>query len=153
MFRFMNEMIIRDLRESDLINGFLDTLKSLTIVGEINPDELKKRFKEIDSDPNYIIRVAEVEGKIVSSTTLVIEPKFIHNLGKVGHIEDAVTDKKFEGKGIATKIIQSLLEEAKKRGCYKTILDCDDELVSFYEKINYDGRSFHKHGSCMRFDH
>ena len=148
-------IIIRDLKESDLSNGFLDTLKSLTTVGDIDIEKAKKRFKEIDSDPNYIIRVAEVDGKVVGATTLIIEPKFIHNLGKVGHIEDVVTHKEFQGKGIGRKIIHSLLEDAKNRGCYKTILDCDDEVVPFYEKINYDGKgkSFHKHGNCMRFDH
>lgn len=149
----MSEPIIRDLRESDLSNGFLETLQSLTTVGEINPEKVKERFREIDLDSNYFIRVAEIDGKIVGATTLIIELKFIHNLGKVGHIEDVVTDKKFQGKGIGKKIIHSLLQEAKNRGCYKTILDCGDEVIPFYEKIDYEGKSFHKHGNCMRFDH
>ena len=149
----MNEPIIRDLRENDLSNGFLNTLKSLTIVGDIDEDDAKRRFREIISDPNYIIRVAEVNGKIVGATTLFIELKFIHELGKVGHIEDVVTDEKFQGRGIGKKIIHSLLKDAKERGCYKTILDCDDKVISFYEKINFEGKSFHKYENCMRFDH
>ncbi len=149
----MNEPTIRNLKESDLTNGFLDTLKSLTVVGNIDDEAAKKRFNEILSDPNYIIKVAEIDGKIVGSTTLFIELKFIHELGMVGHIEDVVTDKNFQGHGIGKKIILSLLDEAKNRGCYKTILDCDDNVIPFYEKINFQGRSFHKHGNCMRFDH
>lgn len=149
----MVEVIIRNLEENDLTNGFLDTLKSLTVVGTIPEDVAKQRFSEIMSDPNYIIKVAEIDGKIVGSTTLFIELKFIHELGKVGHIEDVVTDKNFQGLGIGKKIILSLLEEAEKKGCYKTILDCDDEVIPFYEKINFEGKSFHKHGNCMRFDH
>ena len=149
----MNDPIIRNLNESDLANGFLDTLKSLTVVGNIDDEAAKKRFNEIISDPNYIIKVAEIDGKIVGSTTLFIELKFIHELGMVGHIEDVVTDKNFQGHGIGKKIILSLLDEAKNRGCYKTILDCDDDLIPFYEKINFQGRTFHKHGNCMRFDH
>jgi glucosamine-phosphate N-acetyltransferase len=149
----MSEPIIRDLQESDLINGFLDTLKFLTHVGDIDINAAKQRFSEIKSNPDYVIKVAEVDGKIVATTTLFIESKFIHNLGHVGHIEDVVTDKQFQGKGLSKKIIFSLLQEAKKRGCYKTILDCDDDLVPFYEKITIDDNSFHKHGNCMRFDH
>ena len=149
----MSEPIIRDLTEKDLSNGFLDSLKSLTEVGQINEDDAKKRFQEIASDPNYIIKVAEMDGRIVGSTTLFIELKFIHELSKVGHIEDVVTDKQYQGHGIGRKIIHSLLDEARKRGCYKTILDCDDEVVPFYEKINFEGKSFHKHGNCMRFNH
>ena len=149
----MNEPIIRNLKESDLNNGFLNTLKSLTVVGNIDDEAAKKRFHEILSDPNYIIKIAEIDGKIVGSTTLFIELKFIHELGMVGHIEDVVTDKNFQGRGIGKKIILSLLDEAKNRGCYKTILDCDDDVIPFYEKINFQGSSFHKHGNCMRFDH
>lgn len=149
----MNEPIIRNLKESDLNNGFLKTLESLTVVGNIDDEAAKKRFNEILSDPNYIIKIAEIDGKIVGSTTLFIELKFIHELGMVGHIEDVVTDKNFQGYGIGKKIILSLLDEAKNRGCYKTILDCDDDLIPFYEKITFQGISFHKHGNCMRFDH
>ena len=139
--------------ERDISNGFLDVLKSLTTVGDIEHADAIKRFHEISSDPNYIIKVAEIDGKVVAATTLLIEPKFIHHLGKVGHIEDVVTDEKFQGQGIGKKIIHALLEEAKKRGCYKTILDCDDKVIPFYEKIGFEGKSFHKHGNCMRFDH
>ena len=149
----MDEPIIRNLKESDLVNGFLDTLKSLTVVGTISEDAAKQRFHEIMDDPNYVIKVAEIDGKVVGSTTLFIELKFIHELGMVGHIEDVVTDKNFQGRGIGKKIILSLLEEAEKKGCYKTILDCDDDVVPFYEKITFEGKSFHKHGNCMRFDH
>ena len=149
----MNEPIIRDLKESDLQNGFLDTLKNLTTVGEIDTIAAIKRFNEIKSNPNYVIKVAEINGKIIATTTLFIELKFIHELGCVGHIEDVVTHKDFQGQGLSRKIIHSLLQEAKKRGCYKTILDCDDKLVQFYEGIKIDNVSFHKHGNCMRFDH
>ena len=41
-----------------------------------------------------------------------------------------------------------LLEFAKNRGCYKTILDCTDDVKGFYEKLGF------KHtASEMRFDH
>ena len=99
----------------------------------------KKDLMKLSHDPNYIIKVAEIDGKIVGSTTLFIELKFIHELGKVGHIEDVVTDKNFQGRGIGKKIILSLLDEAEKKGCYKTILDCDDDVIPFYEKINFGG--------------
>ena len=149
----MSNLVIRELEEGDLTNGFFDMLRTLTTVGTINSDDAKKRFREIYSNPNYIIKVAEVDGKIVGTTTLFIELKFIHELGKVGHIEDVVTDKNFQGRGIGKKIIHSLLEDAKKMGCYKTILDCDDAVAPFYERINFEGKSFNKHGNCMRYDH
>ena len=86
--------------------------------------------------------------KIVGSTTLLIEQKFIHDGGLVGHIEDVVVRKDYEGKGIGMKIVMSLLEVAKERKCYKTILDCKDDVKQFYERIGFKHES-----SGMRFDH
>ena len=61
------------------------------------------------------------------------EQKFIHKGGLVGHIEDVVVSKGFERKEIGRKIVESLLDVAKDRGCYKTILDCKDDVKEFYE--------------------
>ena len=55
----------------------------------------------------------------------------------MGHIEDVVVSKEYEGKGIGIKLVTSLLEKAKAMNCYKTILDCNDELIPFYERIGF----------------
>jgi glucosamine-phosphate N-acetyltransferase len=144
----MNEPIIRELKKDDLWNGFLTTLDSLRQTSGINKDKAEKIFENISSNPNHIIAIAELDGKIVASTTLLIEPKFIHEGGLVGHIEDVVVDKNFQGQKIGVKIMKYLLEIAKNRGCYKTILDCTDEVKPFYEKLGF------KHtANELRFDH
>jgi glucosamine-phosphate N-acetyltransferase len=66
----------------------------------------------------------------------------------VGHIEDVVVDKKFQGKKIGEKIIRYLLDFAKSKGCYKTILDCVDDVKPFYEKLG-----FKHNANALRFDH
>ena len=78
-----------------------------------------------------------MNGKIVGTTTLLIEQKFIHDGGIVGHIEDVAVDNKFQGQKIGEKIIKYVLDYARNRGCYKTILDCTDEIKPFYEKIGF----------------
>ena len=97
---------------------------------------------------NHIVHVAELDGKIVGSTTLLIEQKFIHEGGFVGHIEDVVVKKEFEGQEIGMKLVLSLLDVANEKKCYKTILNCEDELIPFYEKIGFKQKS-----NEMRFDH
>ena len=92
--------------------------------------------------------MADDNGKIVGSTTLLIEQKFIHNGGCVGHIEDVVVSKEFEGRGIGIKLVTSLLEIANTRNCYKTILNCNDELIPFYERIGFKQES-----NQMRYNH
>ena len=144
----MNEPTIRELEEKDLWNGFLTSLDSLRQASDIDKDKAIEIFNKIKLNPDHIIGVAELEGKIVGSTTLLIESKFIHNGGLVGHIEDVVVDKNFQGMKIGEKIMKYLLKIAKERGCYKTILDCTDDVKPFYEKLGF------KHtANELRFDH
>ena len=144
----MENIIIREIQESDLEKGFLECLDNLKIASDLEKDSAKNILKSILDDSNHIIHIAELDGKIVGSTTLLIEQKFIHKGGFVGHIEDVVVREGFERKQIGKKIIESLLEIAKNRGCYKTILDCKDDVKEFYEKIGFRHES-----NCMRFDH
>lgn len=133
----MSEPIIRELKKEDLWNGFLKSLDSLKLASDIDKTKAEEVFDKINSNPDYIIAVAEIEGKIVGSTTLLIESKFIHQGGLVGHIEDVSVDKEFQGKKIGEKIMKYLLEVSKNRGCYKTILNCTDDVKRFYEKLGF----------------
>ncbi len=144
----MSEPIIRELRKEDLWNGFLATLDSLRQTSDIERNKAEEIFEKISSNPDHVIVVAELDGKIVGTTTLLIEIKFIHSGGLVGHIEDVVVDKNFQGQRIGEKIMKYLLEFAKNRGCYKTILDCTDDVKPFYEKLG-----FKQIANELRFDH
>ncbi|MCV0411082.1 GNAT family N-acetyltransferase [Nitrosopumilus sp.] len=144
----MSQPIIRELRKEDILNGFLTTLDALRKTSDIRTDKAMKIFEKINSNPDHIIAVAELDGKIVGTTTLLIEQKFIHDGGVVGHIEDVVVNKDYHGQKIGEKIMKYILEIAKNRGCYKTILDCTDEVKPFYEKLG-----FKKIANELRFDH
>ena len=144
----MSDIIIRKLQKEDLQNGFLSTLNSLRKASDIDKKTTEKIFDKINSNPDHIIVVAVIDGKVVGSTTLLIETKFIHNGGKVGHIEDVVVDKDHQRKGIGEKIIKYILRYAKDNGCYKTILDCVDDVKPFYEKLG-----FKHNANALRFDH
>ena len=133
----MSEPIIRELKMEDIENGFLKSLDSLTLASDIDKNKAEEVFERINSNPDYIIAVAELEGRIVGTTTLFIESKFIHKGGFVGHIEDVSVDKDFHGQKIGQKIMKYLLEISKKRGCYKTILNCTDDVKIFYEKLGF----------------
>ena len=144
----MSELIIRKIIESDLENGFLESLDNLREVSNLEHNSAKSILEGILENENHIVHVAELDGKIVGSTTLLIEQKFINEGGFVGHIEDVVVKKEFEGQGIGMKLVISLLDVANKKKCYKTILNCEDTLIPFYEKIGFKQKS-----NEMRFDH
>ena len=144
----MSEIEIREIEEDDLEKGFLEALDFLRNASGLNKNNAKEILKKIKQNPNHIIHVAIDGKKIIGSTTLFIEQKFIHDGGLVGHIEDVVVRKDYEGRGIGMKLVISLLDVAKQRKCYKTILNCEDSLKQFYEKIG-----FKKATNEMRYDH
>jgi glucosamine-phosphate N-acetyltransferase len=144
----MNEPTIREIEEGDFQKGFLNTLDTLREASNISKEKASEILKNIKSNPNHIIIVAEMNDKIIGATTLLIEPKFIHKGGFVGHIEDVVVSKEFQGQKVGEKIIKYVLKVAEKHNCYKTILDCSDDVKQFYEKMG-----FKYHSNEFRFDH
>lgn len=144
----MTEIKIRKIQKKDLSDGFLHSLDSLRNTSDMNPKKSRAIFDKISKTPNEVIYVAVIDSKIIGAASIIIEQKFIHDGGKVGHIEDVVVAKEFQGKGIGQKIVRSLLEYAQKQDCYKTILDCTDDLIPFYKKLG-----FKLHSNSMRFDH
>lgn len=139
---------IIELREQDLQNGFLETLSFLSDLGEISSEKLSGTFSKVkqNADNNIFVAVTD-EGKVVGTITLLIEQKFIHGCGRVGHIEDVAVHENFRGQGIACHLIDKAINVAKEAGCYKIILDCKENLVSFYEKFGFE-----KHEIEMRLD-
>ena len=144
----MSEIEIREIEEGDLEKGFLKTLDFLRNASSLDKNKAKEILKKIKQNSNHVIHVATYDKKIVGSATLFIEQKFIHDGGFVGHIEDVVVRKDYEGMGIGIKLVLSLLEYAKKKQCYKTILNCKDDVKQFYERIGFKHES-----NGMRYDH
>lgn len=146
----MTSFLVRRIKEDDFENGFFETLSNLTTIGEFRINKRKSEIiNRILGDQNYIIIVAEDQDNhtIIGTATLLIEQKIIHNGGKVGHIEDVATRAGYEGIGVGKKIIQRLIEISRDLQCYKIILDCDDKVIGFYEKLG-----FKKKAVMMRLD-
>ena len=144
----MSEIIVRKIIAADLSNGFLESLDALKKTSNMDRKRAFSILERISQNPNHVIFVAVYNDKVVGATTLLIEQKFIHDGGKVGHIEDVAISKEFQSIGIGVMIIKEVLEYAKNQGCYKTILDCDEQVKPFYEKIG-----FSRHSNGMRFNH
>ena len=144
----MVDITIRELEEKDLFNGFLESMDSLKLASNLDTEKAKEIFEKISSNSNHFVYVAILDGRVVGSTTMLIEPKFIHDGGNVAHIEDVVVSNEYQGKGIGEMLMRSLLDLAKDNNCYKTILDCSDEVKPFYEKIGFKRTS-----NGMRYDH
>ena len=83
-------MIIRKIKYEDIDKGFLDVLENLVLPDISNKEHAKNILQKIIMNPLHKIFVAEDDsnGKVVGTTTLLIEPKFINKGMRVGYIED-----------------------------------------------------------------
>lgn len=129
----------RPLQRADYRAGFLDVLRVLTTVGDVSEQRWNERYEwmRARADEYYLLCVLDGQARIVGTGALVVERKFIHNLGLVGHIEDIAVAKDQQGKKLGLRIIQALDYVAEKVGCYKTILDCSEANEGFYIKCGY----------------
>ncbi|KIX98077.1 uncharacterized protein Z520_06157 [Fonsecaea multimorphosa CBS 102226] len=139
MSRLPEGYTIRPLRRSDYYGGFLPTLRVLTTVGEPTLAEFNARYDFISSrnDTYYILVICDETSTVVGTGAVIVERKFIHNMGLVGHIEDIAVAKNQQGKKLGLRIIQALDAVAERVGCYKSILDCSEANEGFYVKCGF----------------
>lgn len=132
---------IRKLRTEDINKGFLESLYNLND----EPIDLQyayMRFNYLSKHcPEYHIYVAVQNDEVIGTACLQLDYKFIHNCSRAGRIEDVSTRKGYEGQGVASAIIEKLIEVAKENSCYKITLACRDHLKPFYEKFGFEAKS------------
>jgi glucosamine-phosphate N-acetyltransferase len=152
-------VIIRPIEFEDIEKrGLLDVLENLVPVG-LDRIRAKQILQEIKSNPLHKIFVAqEEEGieqqeqqiqaqgdidkkkktKVVGTTTLLVEPKFINKGMRVGYIEDVSVRKGYDGLGIGSQLITYATQDAiSVEGCRKILLYCSKNTMPFYEKLGY----------------
>lgn len=139
---------IREVRAADLDRGFVEMLGNLSETGGLTPAAARKILRTMGrAGPYHVIVAVGADGQVMGATTLLVEQKFIHGGGLVGHVEDVVVRKGCEGRGIGGSVVKAAVQMADELGCYKVILDCKEELESFYSRLG-----FRKHDIGMRLD-
>jgi glucosamine-phosphate N-acetyltransferase len=132
-----NEHYVNKIKMSYL--SLLSQLSDCPIISDIDFVNKIKNISAIDGTI-FILFFGDIKDdnfRIVASGTILIEPKIIHN-SSVGHIEDVVVDNNFRGHGLAKNILNRLKKYAfNHKNVYKVILDCDEELVQFYNKNDF----------------
>ena len=69
---------------------------------------------------DHTITITEdAKDQVVAVGTILVERKFVHKNGLVGHIEDIAVNSNQQGKKLGLRIIQALKFIGAQRGCYK----------------------------------
>ena len=98
------------------------------------------KFIEFLQRSNVYLYVNE-SMKIIGAITALYERKMIHNGGIVCHIEDFVVHEEFRNQHIGKRLLEHVIEDAKHKKCYKIILDCDENMYSYYHKYGFDTKN------------
>lgn len=138
---------IRPLCSDDYHKFYLQLLEQLSILNPSNISFEEFEYFVSNLSPNHQILVVENAQKthIIGTVTVILEPKIIHDLSYVCHIEDVVVDNTVRGKGLGSFLMEEAYKISKRNNCYKTILDCSDENKQFYAQCG-----FKQQGICMR---
>ncbi len=138
-------MEIRELRKEDL-PSLLELYVQLDESNKKLDVEKSKALweKEIETNKNIKYFGAVENGKVVSSCYCVIIPNLTNYNQPICFVENVVTDIDFRKMGLARKVIEKVVEEAKKENCYKVILQSGiarKEAHRFYENVGFNGES------------
>jgi glucosamine-phosphate N-acetyltransferase len=133
-------IVIREINESDVQNGFLEVLDNLAspniteehaikILNKIKINKLHKIFVAINTSNNQVI----------GSVTLLMEFKFINKGMKVGYIEDVAVRRGYERKGIGRRLVNHVTNFGTSNAkCKKIILYCNKNDVPFYNNLGFN---------------
>ena len=97
-------------------------------------------FRKHISDDSYISWIALDEDKVVATSGLCFyfaPPTYKNPSGIVAYIMNMYTKPEYRNKGIATKLLGYIVEEAKSRNCIKITLNASDMGRPVYEKFGF----------------
>ncbi|KAI8331380.1 acyl-CoA N-acyltransferase [Chlamydoabsidia padenii] len=131
---------IRPLSAQDYDRGHLKVLSILTDIGHHTYQDWLDQFyymKKRNDTYFSLVIIDHTSDRVVAVGTLLVERKFVHFNGKVGHIEDIAVAGDQQGKKLGLRMIEALQYIGAQNGCYKVILDCALKNVPFYEKCGF----------------
>ena len=119
-------------------NDFLDVLPLIQQVSAFTPnpeDQKQILLSFLNAENSYSIVVLQLD-QIIGFGSIIL----YHRVrgGKTAIIEDIVIKQKFRNLGIGKQLIEKLIIFAKKNGCYKIILEANEQSKAFYSAIGFN---------------
>ncbi len=134
-------MEIRKITKNDL-----DTLMDLYVqLSPVNKGLEKSRrdeiWAQIQKDDKITYLGAYENDQLIATCFLTIIPNLSNQGRPIGFIENVVTDEKWRGKGVGTKLLKEAIAMAKARNCYKVFLESGiarTDAHEFYKSLGFD---------------
>lgn len=124
----------REIKIRDAVTADLERICEIYSDAFSHTNPVEVQWYKILSDPNIAYRVVTIDGLLVGVASLITINKLLRSGNRMGLIEDVAVSKEARGYGIGKMLIEDLLRLSVEKKCYKTILNCSDENIPFYEK-------------------
>jgi ribosomal protein S18 acetylase RimI-like enzyme len=102
---------------------------------------LLEYFTKAISSNDFIAWVAEIDGKIIATSGMVVwqKPAIYGGVesGKLGYLLNFYTIPEARRKGIATRLLSELIEEAKSLGLKYLHLHASKDGINIYRKAGF----------------
>ena len=98
-------------------------------------------FEKPFADGSLVERVAEEDGQVVATAAILFiefPPAFTNPTGIRGYITNMYTSPDYRGKGIATSLLEKLMEEARARNIYMIFLGASKMGKPVYRKFGFE---------------
>lgn len=138
----MNKVQVRNAIISD-IPLLLEILYDLDRPRPKDDNELdvfEKKIKQYLSEDDKTILLAEYNNKVVAMISIIFLSRLNRQLFEM-YIPELIVGKKYRKKGIGKLLIESCIELAKKKKCYRMRLESGNnrkEAHEFYKKLGFD---------------
>jgi GNAT superfamily N-acetyltransferase len=111
--------------------------KLLQDVSTYHPDQdkIQQIAQTFAEQKQSLACVAVYNGSVIGFCSLFVLDRV--RGGKSAIIEDMVVCSELRGQGIGRLILEYLLDQARKVGCFKVILESSDKAIQFYQALGF----------------
>jgi GNAT superfamily N-acetyltransferase len=123
LIRLYNELSLDDPRED-----------------EAEMERYEAAFSAIAAISGHRVLVAEEDGRLLGSVTVIVEPNLTYQGTPFAIIENVVVTEIARGKGVGALIMNAAIEIAQEAGCYKVSLTSNKRRADahrFYEGLGF----------------
>lgn len=104
------------------------------------PDAALLALRLAERRKDRLVLVAERDGKLLGTCTLILIEHLAHNFARSAILEDVVVDGEARGLGIGQALTLRAAEHARAWGCYKLALSSSQSREAahrFYQKLGF----------------
>ena len=129
------DLVIREA-SSDDVNGIIEVLKTSYLQDEA---WARKALEKLLATENYVILVAELDGKIVGFIDYYILPSVWEKWNEAT-INYLFIDKEYQGRGIGSKLLKEVIKQTDKMGIMELHVGTEKEnkrAIRLYKKHGF----------------